>query len=403
MINDFKEKKWNKKRIVIYGAGVEGRIIANSMENIKISNYIFADRRFAGQYIKGKECIDISKATDEDNIILGSGRYMLEMYSNLIKNNISSKNIFLGTSLYSFGFKFNDRHSFKEVLLKYDYIVNAKKLQAYLCGGWFMPRVELIVTEKCTLRCKACSERIPDYKSPQNTNTVLTLNSLQNILELNGWVGTCEIVGGEPFINQEQMISIFYSFGKNQQIGTFQFITNGTIVPSRKCLEAMQYCDNIFGIFSNYKELSKNQDSAIKILDIYNIDSCIEEESDFDSTVGNIWIDFGKLVHYNKTSDEFQKMYEECLDRIGCTTLLKGKLYKCPRIAHGVNMGIIPDDLKDLCIDFLDDELIKKGVPWIKQRFEEWYEDNSYSKACEWCNRNSGKLVERAEQIKSGL
>lgn len=64
--------------------------------------------------------------------------------------------------------------------------------------------IDLIVSNKCSLRCKYCAEGM-QYSSAYNTESVeieSVINDYDRILSLIDWVDQVAIIGVEPFLNE---------------------------------------------------------------------------------------------------------------------------------------------------------------------------------------------------------
>jgi hypothetical protein len=224
------------------------------------------------------------------------------------------------------------------------------------------------------------------------------MESFDRLLNYNCCVGVVDLIGGEPLLNQSLITEILSKYENEQRIGVFQMITNGTIVPQEQTLRVMRKRGSFYAIFSNYGELSINQTKAVEALDKYDINAVVEETTDIKEENNTLWIDYGEPKHYDFTREKHQKMFDNCRDARTCATLMNGKIYLCPRIAHMDNLGLIPKDSRD-SFDLMDEELQTKNLNQVKTEFLKFYEDRSYPPGCEYCDRDSGKLVERAKQV----
>lgn len=213
-------------------------------------------------------------------------------------------------------------------------------------------------------------------------------------------IGRINLMGGEPLLNQKLMREILLRYKDEEQIGFFQTITNGTIIPSEDTLTAMKSNGRFYVIFSNYGDLSRKQDEAVWAFSQYGIESVIIEEKDITSDNNTLWIDYGEVKHYSFSAEKHQKMFDECIDGKTCTTLMNGKLFICPRIAHGVNLGLIPESLKRCNVDLSNETLRGMERENVKEKCIHYLSDKQYPLVCEYCNRDAGILVKRAKQVK---
>lgn len=392
MFQDFSVARWNQKPIILYGAGQHGRIIAEGLKRAGIQDYKFCDRNFDENVLDPTDCIRRYRGA---NFIISSGEYCAEMYEILKNGGVEDGHIFVGGQLYCAGVDVLHSHKFREIPRLYSYSIGLQNLKAKCNGGWFLNHLDIITTEICTLNCAFCGSLMPLYEHPENISTDISLEALDHLLASGCYIGTLDIIGGEPFLNQPLMRSILQRYKDSEQIVAFQTISNGTVVPNDETCVAMQDNGRFYVIFSNYGELSKRQEEAAEKLDRYGIPYVILEKEDITSKDGTLWIDYGEVRHYDFPAEKHQKMFDMCMDGKECTTILKDKLYICPRIAHGVNIGMIPDNLDRLYID------LSKASSWQDQgrNIQAFLYHPIYPPACEWCNRDSGKLGKRAAQI----
>jgi len=82
MLKDFRTDKWNGEKIIIYGAGNDGKIIANKFNQCGIYNYAFCDSYKKGGFLMGKAIYspNILQNNSHTNIILGSSKYYVDIY-----------------------------------------------------------------------------------------------------------------------------------------------------------------------------------------------------------------------------------------------------------------------------------------------------------------------------------
>ena len=126
-------------------------------------------------------------------------------------------------------------------------------------------RIQYVVTEKCSLRCKDCSHLMPYYKCPQDTNIAKNKVAFDLLLDHVDYIAELRILGGEPFINKE-IYKLIEDYFNNPKIQTISIYTNGTIIPDEKTLVALGY-DNVKVHISDYKI---NHDKIQKLLKIFN-------------------------------------------------------------------------------------------------------------------------------------
>lgn len=397
MLNDFNIDEWNGKKIILYGSGRDGKIIADGLRKKNIHDFIFCDKvRKTEETIQPQECIEFRDC----NFIISSGKYCTEIYENLKSMGIKNENIFSGIDLYRRGRGFCKEIDFRKITSCMDYIGDIVWLRCHIMNGWKLFHLDITVTTSCTLKCKFCGSLMPYYSCKKDISDETTLRSIDYILQSGAYIKELVLIGGEPLLNQNLMIKILEKYSENPQIGNFQVITNGTIMPSTELCETMAETGKCYVIFSNYGALSKNQDEAVRLLHRYNIEATVIGDDYITLENGIQWIDYGEVKHYDFPNAKHQAMFDKCMDAERCTVLINDKVYLCPRIAHGVNAGLIPSNLSNLCLDFSDDAVKNKEIESFRDECRSFFIKRKYPPACEYCNRDAGILVERALQIK---
>lgn len=195
--------------------------------------------------------------------------------------------------------------------------------------------LDVVITECCTLKCRNCSNLMQYYQNPANLDAEEVIGSLKRVLKAVR-VGRLKILGGEPFVCSKVLMRVLeYLKEESDRYNEVQIITNGTIVPPEECLQVIKNTPNLKVIFSNYGELSSKLDEFTGI--------CTREGISFDVVEDEFWWDFGELSLREEKPSRTQRRFDGCYSRRVCTTLFRGKLYVCPRQAHAVRLGLVPD------------------------------------------------------------
>ena len=227
--------------------------------------------------------------------------------------------------------------------------------------------LDLVITECCSLKCRDCSNLMQYYKTPGNISSEDVINDLKRLFSCTR-VGELKILGGEPFVNQKTLNDVlrFLSDEAENKVDTINIITNGTIIPSDDCINAIVNNPKATVVFSNYGELSSKQDEFIEICRNKGIRFSVTDDS-------FSWLDFGRPVEYDETEEFIRRQYRNCYNRKNCNTLYRGGIYVCPRQAHGIRLKLIPDDKKEY-VDIYDphyekpDELRRALFKLIKRK-----------------------------------
>ena len=248
--------------------------------------------------------------------------------------------------------------------------------------------LDVVITECCSLKCRNCSNLMQYYESPANLDPEEVISSLKRVLKAVR-VARLKILGGEPFVCQKVLMRTL-EYLKEEALGRLdevQIITNGTIVPSEQCLRVMKDTPKLKVIFSNYGELSSKLEEFAGI--------CSREGIDYDIVEDEFWWDFGDLSPREEKPSKTQHRFDGCYSRRICTTLFRGRLYVCPRQAHAVRLGIIPEgkgeDLDVMGAEYDDPAKMRDAVFALVDRKEK-------ITSCRYCGCDKSIKIPRAVQ-----
>ncbi len=259
----------------------------------------------------------------------------------------------------------------------YAYILMRIKQEMSEVNKFFIPRLVIPITSKCTLRCEKCNNLIPMYKHPTITPVESVVADIMTFLEKVDAIVTIELIGGEPFIHP-QLKNIVKVLAEQKKIFEVEITTNGTIMPTADLLD--------------YLENNK-------------ITVCLSEYSCVDSTIfqdaiqrknirlevfrDNVWIDSGGIHKRDRDEDEQIRYFAKCDASYMCKTLSNGKLYTCPRSLSLYDLGICSDEEGYLSIEDSDKNDIKAFFTKI------------WDPSCEYCDyADKWRRIPAGEQMK---
>lgn len=242
--------------------------------------------------------------------------------------------------------------------------------------------IDLIVSNKCSLRCKYCTEGM-QYSSAYNAEPVeieSVINDYDRILSIIDWVDHVAIIGGEPFLN-DRLYELLYHIKKSElakeKVGKNIIITNGTIIPNDKTIEALKDTNTPVWI-SNYGKTSKN---LVKLVNVF-----VENEISFKVLDLLYWSDTCQLKQKNKAlkQDELVQMRKTgCVSR--CHAIIKGRMYLCGLIYTMHRLKLVPEYASESSYVDIYGEKAKKSI----YRYVNM--DEPLPVACSWCNGCSEK------------
>lgn len=250
-------------------------------------------------------------------------------------------------------------------------------------------RVELIVTNRCTLKCEHCSAWMQYFQNPMNTDLKTILETYNLLLSQIDWTDELVIMGGEPFLHLE-LSEIIKGVAENPitqtKVGHLVLITNGTIVPKQEVLETIKkYNVNVW--ISNYKEQSVNLDKLVPELDKNSIDYIVMDIK--------WWSNVMRLITGDEEKENKSLLNRKrCITR--CRTVKDGRFYLCSVIKSACDLNAVPNDEKNYVE--LDSENARNGL------YDYLSSNRELPPACAWCSGCSeedwnNSLIIPAEQI----
>ena len=176
------------------------------------------------------------------------------------------------------------------------------------------------------------------------------------------------------------------------RVDRINIITNGTVIPDNDCIDAMKAEPKVEVTFSNYGNVSSRQDECVELCKENGIRHTVIDGS-------YAWHDFGRPVKYLESWDFLERQYKHCYNRKFCNTLYRGGFYACPRQAHGIHLGLLPDaknEYVDLYApEYTNKEDLRRAVLSVVRR-------RNHITACRFCIIGKHVHVPRGVQLESG-
>lgn len=246
-------------------------------------------------------------------------------------------------------------------LLSHDSNFNPERL--------FLRSIDIVITERCSLKCRNCSNLMQYYTEPGHSDHARILAAAERLGQAVDAIGEFRIIGGEPLMNPNWHL-IAKDLGKRISCSNLVVYTNGTIVPDNRVLEDIRGEGITFSI-TDYGALSKKCNDLIAKLKKFDIG--------YNRVTPEGWVDCAGIAMHDRTDKERRDVFAGCCVKI-LWTMMHGKLYRCPFSANLDALRAIPDADGDY-VDLLDDSpvhLLKSNI----QRL------NSVDtlKSCDWCN-----------------
>ena len=243
--------------------------------------------------------------------------------------------------------------------------------------------IEIPITTKCSMKCKACSNLIPYYQKPCDIDIKTLLDSIDVFINCINNIVYVRVLGGEPLLSNN-LYSTISKLLETDKIQRIEIVTNGTIIPKDEELVKILSNNRITISISQYPNV--NREPLIAFLKDKKINYRIDKM--------NFWMEYGNMEKRNKSLKELKKQFKKC-NHI-CKSLLKGNLHMCPRSSHGTDLKIINDNDEDY-VNLLDTNIT---IDEKKKLINELL-NKKYIIACDYCDfaTNKCKKIPVAEQF----
>lgn len=398
---DFLEEA-KRKKIVCYGAGGFLKIITSFLESEQISLAILIDSNEAkwGTQIDNVTISSpdiLAELSGQDYLVLVSSKYYSKDICESIQKKYGDKfSIYtwpLGVSEMSVD---TEKRWYNEITLTcqklYEDIstrLPADEAEKYLAEKkqllsnpekFVLPRIPLMITTRCTLRCKECSNLMPYYCKPSDYLLEDILKWIDNLCDVVDELVCLELVGGEPFLYKD-LQGLLEKIVSQKKIQRIEFTTNGTVLPNDNLMKLLSKDPRVFIKISQYPNVVDPQ-KIISLLEAYQIQ--------YEMLAIDKWSKTAHLNKRNRTEAEITTQYLGCFPAKYCRTVLNGRLYACSKAASLGELKVV----KDLeCVDLNSRER-------LKERLIEFLHMNA-SKACYYCDYGSTEeeFVQPAIQV----
>ena len=386
-----KELEPGKNKVVLFGAGDIGELSNYSLNRLGIEIDFFCDNNIKkhGTKYLGVEVIslDALKKLDRNINIFISNNYVDTISKNLekegfkkvyncselLKNTDFSKTKSVGLHPWT-------QHPLK-IERRIDFYNKMCFKNEFVSKGLLnIKSLDVQITERCSLKCIDCSNLMQYYERPDNSNLEQLFLAMDRFMSCVNKVYEFRVIGGDPFMNKE-MHKVVDKLKEYDQVEKITIYTNAKIIPKGANLSCLKHKKVILDI-SNYGPICKNHDEIIKVLDENNIS--------YSTTFISIWQDCGRILPFQKrTEEENKKKFSDCCNS-DILSLLHGKLYRCPFSANAHNLNAIPkneNDTVDLC-----DETI--SIDNLKEQIKEITYNKDFLTACFYCNGRDYAVAE---------
>lgn len=372
-----KSKKTEKGiPVIIFGAGIVGEVLFQACRKAGIKIECFCDNNTnktkkplydlsvihtSTLKTKYKNATFLISAADIKDVIdqLKSLGYSKWQAGNTILKNFD---------IYQY--KFSQPMDFVEyavatTILCQDNYLNPKKL--------FLRSVDIMITERCSLRCRDCSNLMRYYKNPVDCDFQEVIKDINRFCAIIDEINEFRVLGGEPFMNKDCHL-IIKRLIEEPKVKKIVIYTNGTILPRE---EQIAYFKNkkVLFIITDYGELSRNLKALTLKLKNNKIAFYVQKVHG--------WTDCSKITKHNRSPEKQKEIFRNCCAK-NTITLSKGKLYRCPFAANADRLRAVPVFNKD-DVNIYD----KISSSNLKKKIRAYLLEKKFLKTCDFCNGRS--------------
>jgi glycosyltransferase involved in cell wall biosynthesis len=230
--------------------------------------------------------------------------------------------------------------------------------------------VDLIITEKCSMRCQDCANLMQYYEHPIDESSAALFDMVDAFLRNVEEIGEVRVIGGEPLMNRD-CHRIVEKLTGQEKVRKVVIYSNGTIPLRDEQIDSMRNEKVLFAI-TDYGSLSRNLGRLTGQLDRYGIA--------YIARPAEGWTDCSSIEKHNRTPQQQMEVFENCCAR-SLFTLSAGRLYRCPFAANAARLQAIPDLPGDYVVVTTDS----------RADIERLAVDAKYLEACDYCTGRNPK------------
>ena len=231
-----------------------------------------------------------------------------------------------------------------------------------------LPSLDVVITEKCSLKCRDCANLMQYYAHPEDVDFKKLFDSLDILMQCVDHVLEFRVLGGETFMNRHahEYINRLRKYENYTRIAVY---SNGVIVPKGENLECLVSEDTYLRV-SDYGPLSRKMREMLELFDSRGIIYSV-------MTLEG-WQDCAKIFKRERTRAELESVYSCCCAK-NTLTLLDERVYVCPFAANAANLGALPQFQDSIPVTE------KFSTDAIKERLFRMLRASDFFSACQYC------------------
>jgi hypothetical protein len=244
-------------------------------------------------------------------------------------------------------------------------------------------QVALIITHRCTLKCKLCGNYSPYYSPPPHFSLEYLSKVISNIFDIVDIVEKFNINGGEPLLHPQLPEIVDYLSLFADKIDILEITTNGTVTPGDRLLKSLSFSNKVEILVDNYgPKLSTNIPEIMDAFSSANIRHRVRKYYGADAHCGG-WVDLSDLTKKHTTDEDAANIFSRCYltSKLKCMPVIEGKAYICPTYKRCKDLALISDNPSEY-IDILSDTIT---LSVKREQIRNFY-NRKYFTACAYCS-----------------
>ena len=348
-IEKLMHKTFDTPPIVIFGADICGRLLARhlKLQNIHIACFVDNNLNKCIDDLEGLPVIHTGNLTSFplESVFLVASTYIHDIFHQLldlgffrvlptskILQELPQEKL---NELPAIQGGIHGRGNFKQDFVPYVVSNMITSQEKYLSDDLvFIRSIDLIITEKCSLKCKDCANLMQYYEKPVDISTNELIEDVKDIVSVVDEINEIRIIGGEPLVNRN-FATIISQILPIKKINKVCVYTNGTVVPSDKQMELLK-SSKIFFFITNYGILSRQKEKLLAQLKKYNINHNLQDAYG--------WTECGTIGQRHRNTKDNEYIFTNCCAK-NFLSMTDGNLYRCPFSANIVRLNGMPDEL----------------------------------------------------------
>ena len=357
-------------RVYIYGNGVAGRWLWAELGQLGMAPTAFIDtdvkKQPLGFGFPTISVADAEKEVDRSDLIIIAAVDIHEILN--IKRQTSLERI----PWVSLG-------EFAQLLLKTGVPTPTNEFDNYALGvviecherlldpeDLYLRSVDVMITEKCSLRCRDCANLMQYYEAPRDVSTDGIISALKWLLSSVDGVHELRLIGGEPFMNKK-IYTIIEEICSLSGFEKLVIYTNGMVPLKESQKDLISHPKIIFSV-TDYGSLAKNTHAFVSQLEKWECTYRVHPPEH--------WTDSGRIMHHGRSDEANQRLFDECCGK-NLWTISDQGFGRCPFSLNAAHLGVSSFDGVD-------------NVPiGAKDGVRVYAQNSEFLPVCDLCNGRS--------------